>query len=122
LPGPSYGPFYDFTRSDQALIPLEIQYPLADDLAVYEDQPENTYRLTPCIYYQATYSTAASGFYEISILYYGRHLLGSPYKAGGLLRTRTRPMWNRRSESARLYEHSHPQGESFSDLTSSACS
>ena len=41
----------------------------------------------------------------------------SPKLAGGLLRTSTRPTLNRRTEAARLYEHSpHRRCKSCSDL------
>ena len=72
------GPFYDFERRQQDVFPVEAVFPTSNDLEPYlEAFP---YRMTPNVYYDASYNTPTSGLYEVSIKYYGRHLQGSPYK------------------------------------------
>ena len=46
-----YGPFYDFTRSRQDVLPKEMSFPLEDEVAAYE--AANPFSLVPCVYYEA---------------------------------------------------------------------
>jgi hypothetical protein len=72
------GPFYDFTRSQQDVFPLENVSPQLGDLTEY--LAAFKYRLGRSVFYDVAYSTPTSGLYEVSVKYYGRHLAGSPYK------------------------------------------
>jgi hypothetical protein len=71
----------NFVRSESEAGVVEGKFPdpVADPSYYAEFEINNPYLLLPSIIYTAEYTTPTAGWHSISIMYFGKHLTGSPY-------------------------------------------